>query len=588
MRIAFLLNVFIMICTFFLFKKKKISSKYRYLILVGIGALCVGIIVYPLLSFESEAIKFINAFYIGIKSISLGGNLDILSKIDLTNVRGWIYFIWINGLYLALPLLAASNIIAFAKDLFTGYKLKRIKNKEVYLFSEMNEKSIFIAEKYANKKNCAIIFANTENEKTSEKKAFKSIKLSEKINEMDFSDYSNLTIYMISEDEELNLNNTLELIDKNRNKKIKIYVVNCSKEAPAILDSTEKGSLDVEIVNETERAIFSLLDDKPLYIDAINNSISLLIAGCGHVGKEFLKNSLWCSRMIGYNFKALIIDIKADDIKNNLEAEIPGILNDFDLKFVNADINSINAIESIKQVSDINYVLVSMDVDDKNVETAINLRRLFIKLFDRKPSINIWVQNEYKKEQINKLVNEKASSYEINAFGSIKDMYFDKRIVDSEIETIAKKIHLAYSNNLDGYYSSEYNKHSSRASGLHIKYKLYSVLKEKYTDDFDKNIELFKSEYNKKIEDLLARNEHDRWNVYMRTIGYTLATIEDVKKYYPSLGKHIDSLGRRHPAIVPFDELDNVSKELQKIGIDKDLKASDYDIVNMMINDFKI
>ena len=588
MRIAFVLSVFIIICAFFLFKKKKITSKYRYLILVGVGALCVGIIVYPLLSFESEAIKVINAFYIAIKSISLGGNIEILSKIDLSNIRGWIYFIWINGLYLALPLLAASTIIAFINDLFTGYRLKRIKNKDVFIFSEMNEKSIFIAENYSNKKKCAIIFADTENVKNSKENTFKSIKLSEKINEIDFSDYSNLTIYMISEDEELNLNNTLELIDKNKNKKMKIYVVNSSKEAPAILDSTDKGMLDIEIVNETERAIFSLLDDKPIYIDSINNSISLLIAGCGHVGKEFLKDSLWCGQMINHSFKALIIDTKADEIKKTLEAEVPGILNDFDLKFINADINSIEAINSIKLVPDINYILVSMDTDRKNVETAINLRRLFIKLFNRKPSINIWVQNEYKKEQINKLVNEKASSYEINAFGSIKDMYFDKRIVDSDIEKIAQKIHLAYSNNLDNYYSSEYNKHSSRASGLHIKYKLYSVLEEKYTNDFDKNIELFKEVYNKKIEDLLAKNEHDRWNVYMRTIGYTLATIEDVKKYYPLLGKHIDNLGRRHPAIVPFEELDNVSKELQKLGINKDLKASDYDIVNMIINDFKI
>ncbi len=39
-------------------------------------------------------------------------------------------------------------------------------------------------------------------------------------------------------------------------------------------------------------------------------------------------------------------------------------------------------------------------------------------------------------------------------------------------------------------------------------------------------------------------------------------------------------------ALVPFEELDNVSRQLQNIGINKNLKESDHDIVKMMLNEF--
>ena len=290
--------------------------------------------------------------------------------------------------------------------------------------------------------------------------------------------------------------------------------------------------------------------------------------------------------MIGYRFKALVIDIKADEIKKNIEIETPELLNNYNITFVNADIKSPDAIEAIKQVNDINYILVSMETDNKNLDTAIDLRRLFIKDYERKPIINIWIQNEYKKQQVNKLINENQTAYDINAFGSVKDMYFDNKIVDSDIEKIGEKIHKAYGGNPADYYLNEYNKRSSRASGLHVKYKLYSILRENYSNNLNENLKMFREIYTEELEEILAKNEHDRWNAYMRTIGYTKATIDDVKKYYPILKDHRDYLGRRHPALVPFEELDNVSRQLQNIGINKNLKESDHDIVKMMLNEF--
>ena len=596
MIITLILSVIITIIGFTLLKKCKIDAKYRFLVIMGIGLLCLGILVFPLLDFKDNASKLTNALYYALKSITLNEDIEVLSEINLHSAFGWVYFIWINLFLIALPFFTVSTLIAFIGDLFTDYKFRKLKNKDIYFFSEMNEKSIMIAKCYANNNN-AVIFTNVENNKENKSDGFKSIKLSEKINEVNLNNYNNITVYLISQNEEKNLNDALEIMEKYKNKKIKVYVINNTEEAPIILDSANreiikkikennnKDYVNVEIVNETERAIFNLLDKKPMYEGTINNVISLLIIGCGQVGKEFLKDALWCGMMIGYKFKALVVDIKADEIKKNIEIETPELLNNYNITFINADIKSPDAIEAIKQVNDINYILVSMDTDSKNIDTAIDLRRLFIRNFERKPIINIWIQNEYKKEQINKLINENQTAYDINAFGSIKDMYFDNKIVDSEIEKIGEMIHKAYQGNPADYYLNEYNKRSSRASGLHVKYKLYSVLKEHYSKDLKENLKMFGAIYTEELEEMLAKNEHDRWNAYMRTMGYTKATIDDVRKYYQILKDHKDYLGRRHPALVPYEELDDVSHQLQIIGIDKDLKASDHDIVKIMLDD---
>ena len=82
--------------------------------------------------------------------------------------------------------------------------------------------------------------------------------------------------------------------------------------------------------------------------------------------------------------------------------------------------------------------------------------------------------------------------------------------MDSELEKIAIQIHLSYDpedKNLQRYNLREYNKRSSRASALHIKYKLYSILEDKYTNNMRNNLKLFREIYSKKIT---------RWIRYIR------------------------------------------------------------------------
>lgn len=112
---------------------------------------------------------------------------------------------------------------------------------------------------------------------------------------------------------------------------------------------------------------------------------------------------------------------------------------------------------------------------------------------------------------------------------------------------MTKEVHFAYDNskNLDNFYKKNYNIKSSRAFALHIKYKIYSVLKDKYTGNIDEDIKNFKKCLeNKQTLDALIKNEHDRWTAYMRSDGYKLATKEEVNSYKNIIKSHVNSLAK--------------------------------------------
>ena len=589
--LAFITIIVGLIIYFISFRKKK-NLKSNMFLALQIGIIAIAILVYPLeKEYENIFVRILASYSYGLRCAGVGQNLQMLSRIDTSTVNGDIYFTFMSILFLIMPIVTAGFILTFLENIFMKLRFALLKNKELHIFSAVNDKSLLLARKLQNKKNAKIIFTDVIDKS---KIDVKSMIMKEHISDIKFEKNRNkITFYMISENEEENLNKALELIDKYKNRKnTKINIVNSAEETSTILDSTDKGKINVEIINEKERAVFNLLNDTPLFLNNVNKTISLLIVGCGKLGKEFLKDATWCSMMVGYKLKILVIDLKADKIQENINAETPDFLSNYDITFVNADIKSDKAIDMLKSRSDVNYILVSMENDDKNLDAAILLRRFYLREFQREPIINLWVLNEYKQEQISNIVNEKKNSYNLNAFGSLYDLYYTNSIVNSNLEKLAIQVHLSYDpedSKLERYNLLEYNKRSSRASALHIKYKIYSVLGNRFTENMQENQKLFNEIYSCEIEDLLTKNEHERWNAYMRSIGYVYASIDEVKNYYRTTNHYIHYLARMHPALVEFNKLDKVSKELSQICQKPiDLKDSDRQIVRNIYEKIKL
>lgn len=601
MQIYFFIALAITIFSIFAYINSKNNVKFKIFLVIVSCIVSLTILVFPLLEDNNLFIKWINSFFYALQCVGINQDFSIISNIDIVDIFTVMYIVFIYIIFLTLPLLTASIILIFLSDIFVKLKFNINKNNDnLYIFSDINEKSVIMSKKILSesKEKVTLVFANYNRDKDLEKAIDKrAIKLSQNITNINIGNKNNnVTFYLISEDDNENLNNSLVLIEKYKQREnTKMYVVSSLEQTPIILDSTDKGKICVEIINEVERVIYNLLEAYPLYLNSINNVISVLIVGCGKTGREFLKAVLWCGQVIEYSLKITIVDKMANSIKESIEIQMPDVLKNYDINFINADIESKEAIEQIQKVLDINYIFISMESDKKNINTAIILRRLFLKLdkneFKRKPVINIWIENEEKKEQIKRLVNERVTSYEFNAFGSIKDMYFDNLIIDSNLEKLSKQVHLSYDANdinFEKYNLLEYNKRSSRATALHLKYKLYSILRDEYINDLKKDLETYEKYKTNEVEEILSKNEHDRWNAYMRSIGFTLATISDVEKYINETKDYRHFLAKMHPALVEYDKLDKVDEELSKILSYKiNLKDSDRKIIKNMPNILK-
>lgn len=594
---TYLILAFIVIGITILFmKNKKYESNKILIALIGM-TIALTVLIFPLYGDNDIISQIVFSILYAAQVIFLNQDFELINAIEQTNIINEIYIILIYTLFLLEPLATATAVMSLLGNNLSKIKMRLSRKKPIMVFSEINKKTLTIARTQYNKKT-TILFLGNKEEKEQYRKEISSLKgliLNQNVTNLNLKN-SNVTYYLFSEDEESNLNDALEILKKaNKRKNIKIYVQNNTQEARIILDSAPKNGARLELINEIDRVIYQHLYNEPIYKYSEDNQISILIVGCGKVGLEFLKAVTWCGQIINHKLNINIIDLKADEIKEKLNIICPELLENYNYNFVQADIYSEKAIKELDALKKqkINYVLVALDTEARNIDVSILLRQYFLNqdtdTYSRMPSINLWIENDDKKAQIDILKPDVNSNfYNLNSFGSVNEMYNEKSIVNSEIEELAIQVHGVYDsqdlkNNLENFYKLEYNKKSSRAVAVHLKYKLYSVLKDSYVgdlkQDLENNLEKVFEQYNEnnneKVLLELVKNEHDRWCAYVRTDGFKSVDKKEVDKYinFTSNTKHF--LAKLHPAIVDFKKLDEVEQYLQK-----DFKTADLNIVN--------
>jgi hypothetical protein len=102
------------------------------------------------------------------------------------------------------------------------------------------------------------------------------------------------------------------------------------------------------------------------------------------------------------------------------------------------------------------------------------------------------------------------------------------------------------------------------------KYKKGELPDDKNLIEFDTVI---KNE-DKKLE--LMKNEHERWNAFMRSEGFRTVAFPTVKKYAPITRSHKDEDAKLHPCIVSWEDLDPLQKEYDALQNKLSLKISNF------------
>lgn len=365
--------------------------------------------------------------------------------------------------------------------------------------------------------------------------------------------------------------------------------------------------VQISFIDEIALFCDNLLFEHPLFASARTvgdrKLISLMIVGCGRLGMRMLKTAVWCGQMMGYTLKIRVYDQHAEKNKREFYKQCPELnrQSEYDIKFIEADFGHSDFAEKVQESSDATYVVVAAGSDELNINTAEYLFRVFRKQngFENTPPIFARVRENVKVINLSE-GGSFLSTRNIRLFGTTETIFSDRTLFNTKLEKLSFAVHLCYWGALNepknsfryhevmtDFESSEYNRRSSMATALHIAAKLKSSLpdgngdiSEQSANDFARLI----AEQEDWVEKL-AQNEHDRWNAFMRSEGYSQADIATMKVYAHKTGSHKDELSKLHPCITDWDGLDTLSntirEELPFLG-KPDFKEYDREIVRQI------
>jgi len=388
--------------------------------------------------------------------------------------------------------------------------------------------------------------------------------------------------FLLSDDENTNIKQALDQIrilsgeDEEIQKHTHIYVSVISNEAEILIDSSEKEEVDIHILRMEEIAVYNLINEHPLYEGAKGNLISILVFGMDTIGETFVRAASWCGQLQDYQLKINVVGIGIADKIREFKFRYPGYegCGCLELNFYDCSDNQDAFDTIIRCCADTTYAVVADGTDMENTETAIRLRREFLKQGGLLPGIHAYIRNKEEAEVLNNLMTSEINSrhrvsYRLASFGCDEDIFTGENVIDPELECLGINVYLMYeaialkqelniSEALKRCNSLEVNKRSNVAYAMHIGYKL-AQLGLDYTDDTEAEEVDFESYLTEEKLQEMALVEHDRSQMFIISEGWTGATMSEVEAFKASglsPEKYFTPLQRVNPFICPYDELE--------------------------------
>ncbi len=495
----------------------------------------------------------------------LGNIMGEISHLSPLLYKGYIALFTV--IYILAPFLTVGIVLSFFNDISSYIYYIFHFNSQVYVFSELNEKSYLLAKSIANDKDekPLIIFANVVKDRKKKNKLLeKAIKLGALYFKKDIAALKlgfhnknkDIKLFTINEDENKNINLSFALIRKYKEySNAYLYIFSTSNESEYLFlnsyDSDTKLKVRrVDVVNSLiSRTIY---EDgyKNLFMSAYEEGgtkhINALVVGVGVHGTEIIKTLPWVCQMDGYRVK-----INAFDIRKNVEQEFTSLCPEL-MKFSgkeidgealydinihsNVNVDTLEFDTMCENLSPVTYVFIDVGDDDKNISIAIKLRTLFARK-KCSPVIQAIVHNSNKKKALVGITNHRKQQYDIDFIGDLEECYSKSIVLNSSIEQQALGRHLKWGEEKD-FWQYSYNYESSIASVIHKKLKMQCGIA---------GVEKTLEERTEEEKQALRILEHRRWNAYVRSRGYVYGGTTDKS------GRN--DMAKTHNCLVPFGEL---------------------------------
>lgn len=524
---------------------------------------------------------FMLSLFNAIQLFAAGCDFSIISD-NLASCPIWLisgYKTWVAILFVLAPLFTFGFVLSLFKNVFAYLRYIHSFFRDVYVFSELNEKSFALANDIKNKnRKATIVFTDIFDE--DEEKMYELIERTKEIGAInfkkdilviDFNKHSkdkSISFFAIGENETENLNQSLKLIETYRGREnTHLYVFSTKIESELLLATIDKGSIKVRRINEVQslvnRILYergTLLFDSAKEIEDGYKNISAIVVGMGCHGTEFVKALTWYGQMDEYRIKINAFD-KDPLAEEKFTALAPELMHkDYNGVYVegeaqyklkihsDVDVFTKKFADKISNINDATFVIVALGDDDVNINTAINIRMYF----ERKgihPVIQAIVYNSQQRRALEGIENYRGQKYDIEFIGDTESSYTEDVIINSELEDNALERHLKWGEE-EEFWKYEYNYRSSTASAIHMKARIYCGIM-----GASKKEEELTIEERDRIESL----EHRRWNAYMRAEGYVYSGSKNKESR--------NDLAKMHHDLIDYASLDEETKRTDsKIG----------------------
>ena len=590
-----------------LYKKHFVLSPFQmFLIGVFLGSVVIFIPVFYMDQLADEMIvprvikTAVMSVYSAMKMFLLDGEMELIESITsdpsrLHPVLGTVYSTYASVLFIAAPVMTASFVLSFIKNVSAYVKYTCSLSRKIYYISELNERSIALATNIMAesgiRKPLVVFFDVFENneeasdELIDQAKRLGAICFRKDVTEIGLK-YHRLRVerrfYFVGENEDENIKQALALIKHCRaiprfnTKNTQFYVFSSTVDSEVLLDAVDNGSMKVRRVNENTNLIISTLRDKPIfqrYVEADGKKhVNVLILGGGGYGTELTRALAWCGQIPDYRISIHVVD-QSDDLESVFEGMAPELWKKnktyeegepyYEITFHSGiDVHGSELARLVSEIGDVTTAFVTLGDDELNVEVAMRLRRELGRLQKTEgrmiPPIYAVVYSTLKTRTLldnGGLRCFGQDDYGVELLGDMRTRYSLDVIEQKELEEAGMKVHLSWlehkkaeicrdcgsEEEIDAeieksrstYDKYEYFRRASIATAIHK--ELLGKLGVTYATPDDEKAA-----------------EHNRWNAFMRAEGYV------------HHGSARDHIAKTHPDLEPY-------KKLTKEEQDKDL-----------------
>ena len=474
-------------------------------------------------------------------------------------------------LYIMAPFMTFSVILSFFRNVTAYRALYSRFRRELYVFSQLNEKSVCLAGSIkAHDRRSVVVFTgvdlegDTEGELLETAREMGAICFGKSITEINWN-YSRASrkvyLFAMGEDEEANLDLSLGLAEKYGSlTDFTLFVFASGTESEMLFSAGSGEGMRIRRIDPIRTMVeHSLYREGELFFrNALDlgepeKLIRVVLLGLGRFGTEMLKALPWLCQMDGYRleihafdrdagaldrFTALCPELMAPERNGT---DVPGEARYQITVHPGVDVDSMTFRQMYRELGQVSHVFVALGEDSRNIRNAVTMRMLSERMGIH-PTIQAIVQASGRKERLEKVTDYRGHAYDIRFLGDTESCYARDVMVDSRLYSEALRRHLKWGRERD-FWAYEFNFRSSVASAIHFEMRRRCGLP--WSGKTEQ--ELTPAE-----RDALEVLEHRRWNAYMRSEGYVYSGSTDKASR--------NDLAKVHNDLVPFAWLSEEEK----------------------------